>query len=96
MLVLSVSAQALVERFVAEPGPLARGVAGVGALGAAVELFVYAERHPDSALGHAVHGPGHEIQRRVSTREPTADQMDVGAAALHEVLRVEREAADTV
>ena len=32
----------------------------------------------------------------VSTREPTAEQLEVGVAALQEVLRVERQAADTV
>ena len=53
------------------PGPLTRGLAAVAGVGAAVELFAFAERHPDSPLGHAVHGPGYEIQRLVSTREPS-------------------------
>jgi uncharacterized protein YqhQ len=61
-----------------------------------VELFVYAERNPDSPLGRAVHGPGHEIQRLLSTREPTPEQLEVGRVALQEVLRAEAEAADTV
>ena len=96
MLLLSIGGQLLVERLLEEPGPLIRAATATAALGAAVELFVFAERHPDSALGRAVHGPGHEIQRLLSTREPTAAQMEVGAAALQEVLRVERQAADTV
>ena len=61
-----------------------------------MELFVFAERNPDSAVGRAIHGPGYEIQRLVSTREPTAEQLEVGVAALQEVLRVEQEAADSV
>jgi uncharacterized protein YqhQ len=96
MLVLSVSAQVLTERLLDDPGPLTRAAVGAGSVGAAVELFAYAERNPDSPLGRAVHGPGHELQRLFSTREPTAEQMEVGAAALQEVLRAEGEPADTV
>jgi uncharacterized protein YqhQ len=96
MLLLSVAGQVLVERLVDEPGPVARGLAGLAGVGAAVELFVFAERNPDSAVGRAVHGPGHEIQRLVSTREPTPEQLEVGKVALQEVLRAEANAADTV
>ena len=96
LVVLSVAGQVLVERLLEDPGPAARGAMAAAGVGAAVELFVYAERHPGSALGRAIHGPGHEIQRLFSTREPTAHQMEVGAAALHEVLRAEGIAADTV
>jgi uncharacterized protein YqhQ len=96
MLALSVGGQVAVERFVARPGPVARGIAGLAAVGGAVELFSYAERHPESRLGRAIHGPGYEIQRAFSTREPTADQLEVGVAALNEILRLEHEAADTV
>ena len=42
----------------------------------------HAERNPDSSVGRAVHRIGHEIQRLVSTREPTAEQVEVGVAAL--------------
>jgi uncharacterized protein YqhQ len=96
MLVLSVAGQALVERLLSEPGPVARGAVALAGAGAAVELFVYAERHPEAAVSRAVHGTGHEIQRRVSTREPTTEQLDVGIAALDELLRAEGQAADTV
>ena len=96
MLALSVGGQLAVERLVERPGPVSRGIAAVAAVGAAVELFAYAERHPDSGLGRAIHGPGYEIQRAFSTREPTADQLEVGVAALNEILRLEHEAADTV
>ena len=33
--------------------------------------------------------PGFEIQRAVGTREPTEEQLEVGRAALAEILRVE-------
>jgi uncharacterized protein YqhQ len=96
MVVLSIAGQLLVERLPRQPGPVARALAAIGGVGAAVELFVYAERNPDSVIGRAVHVPGHEIQRLVSTREPTPEQLEVGVAALNEVLRAEQQAADTV
>jgi uncharacterized protein YqhQ len=92
MLALSIGGQLLVERLVRSPGPLLRGATAVAGVGAAVELFVYAERNPESAVGRAVHGPGHEIQRLISTREPTPEQLEVGVAALDEVLRAEERA----
>lgn len=96
MLALSITGQVLVERLIEKPGPVARTLAAVASTGIAVELFAYAERRPESLLGRAVRGPGYEIQRLVSTREPTREQMDVGLAALQEVLRAEGVAADTV
>jgi uncharacterized protein YqhQ len=96
MLACSIAGQVLTERLVREPGPLARGIAALAGVGGAVELFVFAERNPDSPLGRAVHGPGYEIQRRISTREPTPEQLEVGVAALNEILRLERPAADSV
>jgi uncharacterized protein YqhQ len=92
MLALSVAGQVLVETLIDDPGPLARGAASLVSVGTAVELFLYAERNPDSPIGRAVHGPGYEIQRRFSTREPTPEQLDVGRAALDAVLRVEAQA----
>jgi uncharacterized protein YqhQ len=96
MLAFSIAGQVLTERLVEDPGPVAHALAALAGVGGAVELFVFAERNPDSPLGRAVHVPGFEIQRRFSTREPTDEQLEVGIAALHEVLRVEGIAADTV
>ncbi|HSI81584.1 MAG TPA: DUF1385 domain-containing protein [Solirubrobacterales bacterium] len=94
MMATSIAGQVLVELLLDEPGPIARGAATIAGVGSAVELFLYAERNPESAAARAVHGPGHEIQRLLSTREPTVEQLEVGRAALAEVLRVEAEAAD--
>jgi uncharacterized protein YqhQ len=96
MLALSIAAQVLVERLPRPPGPLVRAAAATAAAGAAVELFAFAERNPESVVGRAVHGPGYEIQRLVSTREPTAEQLEVGRAALDEVLRAEGRASGNV
>ena len=95
MLAFSITTQVAVEKLVDEPTALHRALGALAGTGAAVELFAYAERHPDSAAARLVHGPGHEIQRLVSTREPTAAQMEVGLAALDEVLRAEGVPADT-
>ncbi len=38
----------------------------------------------------AFHAPGREIQRLLATKEPSAEQLEVGIAALAEILRVEQ------
>ena len=70
-------------------GPAAEAAVGLGSAAVAVEVFAWTERHPDNRLTRALRRPGHEIQRVVGTREPTADQLEVGRAALVEILRVE-------
>src|SRR5436190_7814759 len=70
-------------------GPAAEAIVGLGSIAFAVEVFAWSERHSDSALARLLRRPGHEIQRVVGTREPTRDQLEVGQAALDEILRVE-------
>ena len=70
-------------------GPVADAAVGLGSAAVAVEMFAWGERHPDSALTRMMRRPGFEIQRVVGTREPTAEQLEVGKAALAEILRVE-------
>jgi uncharacterized protein YqhQ len=70
-------------------GPVADAAVGLGSTALAVEMFAWGERHPDSALTRMMRRPGFEIQRVVGTREPTAEQLEVGKAALAEILRVE-------
>jgi uncharacterized protein YqhQ len=59
----------------------------------AVEIFGWSERHAGSALARAFKRPGHELQRAVGTREPDAEQLEVGRLAMEEILRVEGVAA---
>ena len=89
LLAFSVAGQLVLQSLLERPGPAAKAVTGLGGVSAAVETFAYADRRPDSALGRAVHRPGHEIQRLISTREPTSEQLEVGAAALAAILREE-------
>ena len=70
-------------------GPLVEATVALGSAAVAVEVFAWSERHAGSALARALRRPGHEIQRAVGTREPTAEQLEVGRAALEEILRVE-------
>ena len=42
-----------------------------------------------SAAARALRRPGHELQRVLGTREPSEAQLEVGRAALAEILRVE-------
>jgi uncharacterized protein YqhQ len=74
-------------------GPAAEAAVGLGSAAVAVEVFAWSERHPDSALTRLMRVPGHEIQRAIGTREPTPEQLEVGHAALDEILRAERAAA---
>jgi uncharacterized protein YqhQ len=70
-------------------GPAADAAVGLGSAAVAIEVFAWGERNPDSRLTRLLRLPGHEIQRAVGTREPTAEQLEVGRAALEEILRVE-------
>ena len=70
-------------------GPAAEAAVGLGSAAVAVEMFAWGERHPDAALTRLMRRPGFEIQRAVGTREPTDEQLEVGRAALAEILRVE-------
>jgi uncharacterized protein YqhQ len=89
LLVLSIAGQLTVERLFENPGRAARLGAGIGAVSIAVELFAWCERNPDSAITRIVRRPGTEIQRLLATREPTAEQLEVGSAALDAILRAE-------
>jgi len=68
---------------------LARLAAGVGALAASVEVFGWMVRHAGHPLASALARPGHELQQRFVTAEPTPDQLEVAEAALAECLRLE-------
>ena len=82
----------VLERLVEKPGPAVR--AGVGLAGAslAVEMFAWSDRHHGDPLAEAFHTPGREIQRLIATKEPTPEQLEVGVAALAEILRAENAA----
>src|SRR5215471_4749813 len=61
--------------------------------GLAYELIRFAGKHTDNSILMTLLAPGLWLQR-LTTREPTLDQIDCSIRALQEVLRVERTDAD--
>ena len=70
----------------------ARAVAQVGAIAAATELFGWMTRNPSHPLAQALAKPGHELQHRLSTAEPSPEQLEVAEAALAACLALEHDA----
>jgi uncharacterized protein YqhQ len=48
-------------------------------------------RHPENLASQALSKPGHELQHRLSTAEPTEQQLEVAEAALAACLALEHE-----
>jgi uncharacterized protein YqhQ len=92
MMLLSAGGTVLLERLVDRPGPVARAAVGLGGASIAVEMFAWSDRHHGDPLAEAFHTPGREIQRLIATKEPTPEQLQVGVAALAEILRAENAA----
>ncbi len=90
LLAANMAGTLLLRSVVARPTPLHQGAVQLASLGAAVEVFAWSERHGDTATARALRRPGHELQRVLGTREPTEAQLEVGRAALAEILRVEQ------
>ncbi len=70
--------------------PAAKIAGQVGALAASVEVFGWMTRNAEHPLARALAKPGHELQHRLGTREPSGDQLEVADAALHACLELER------
>ena len=70
----------------------ARLTAQLGALAASTEIFGWMTRNPDHRLSRALARPGHELQHRLATAEPTPQQLEVAEAALAACLELERHA----
>jgi uncharacterized protein YqhQ len=89
MMLLSAGGTLLLEQIAESPSAAARAGVGLGGASLAVEMFAWSDRHHGEPLAEAFHTPGREIQRRVATKEPTPEQLEVGIAALEEILRAE-------
>ena len=74
-------------------GP-ARLTAQVGALAVSTELFGWMTRNPDNPFSRAMAWPGHELQHRLATAEPSEEQLEVAEAALAACLELEHAAAE--
>ncbi|MDQ2911432.1 MAG: DUF1385 domain-containing protein, partial [Actinomycetota bacterium] len=73
----------------------ARLTAQLGALAASTEIFGWMARNPEHRLSRALARPGHELQHRLATAEPTPEQLEVAQAALEACLELERKADGT-
>src|SRR3954469_4004819 len=91
MLAANVAGTLLLKRAMEHPTPLAGGAVALAGTAAAVEVFAWSERHADSPVSKALKRPGYELQRALGTREPDERQLEVGRAALAEILRVEED-----
>jgi uncharacterized protein YqhQ len=89
MMISTVAGNALARTFLRSRGPLVNVVVTLGSAALAVEVLAWSERHKETALARALKVPGNEMQRLFATREPSTEQLDVGRAALAEILRAE-------
>jgi uncharacterized protein YqhQ len=72
----------------------ARVAASLGAIAASTELFGWMARHPDTRLARALSRPGHELQHRLATAEPSPAQLEVAEAALRACIELEEADGD--
>lgn len=72
----------------------ARALVSLGAVAASTEIFSWMVRNPEHPLAKALAKPGHELQHRLATAEPTAEQLAVAEAALAACLELEHGHSD--
>jgi uncharacterized protein YqhQ len=92
-----VAATAVANLLAAQLPERARKLGRVGgslvAMGVAVEVFSWADRHRGSRVATALSRPGFAFQRAVATEEPSPEQLEVAERALDELLKAEAAAA---
>ena len=94
MLLTSAAGNLLADQAPRNLRPAAKLAATIGSLAASVEIFNWMTRHAEHPLSRALAKPGHELQHRLGTREPSTDQLEVADAALHACLQLENAALE--
>jgi uncharacterized protein YqhQ len=89
MLAANIAGTVLLRKALERPNALAGGAVALASTAAAVEVFAWSERHAGTPVARALKRPGFELQRAFGTREPDERQLEVGRAALAEILKVE-------
>ena len=89
LIIASAAGNVLAARAPAHLRGTARTVSSIGAVGAAVEVFAWMTRHPGHPVAKALAFPGHELQHRIATAEPSPEQLEVAEAALAACLELE-------
>lgn len=69
--------------------PVASALAGAAGLGVALEVLRWTTTHGDSLLARVLLLPGRVVQKSLTTREPSDDQLEVARRALEELLQLE-------
>lgn len=85
----TLAANLLVARLPSEWRRVARAAGTLLAVGGALELHGWAARNPGRLLARLVSRPGLELQRRLSTAEPSEAQVEVANAARDACLALE-------
>ena len=91
MLLTTAAANLVAERAPLHLRTAAKAVGAVGAIAASTEIFGWMTRNPAHPLSRALAKPGHELQHRLGTREPSAAQLEVAEAALRACLELEHD-----
>jgi uncharacterized protein YqhQ len=89
MIISTVAGNLIVRTVLGLRGPVAGTAVTLAGVAVSVEMFAWSERNSETALAQAFRKPGYEMQRLFATKEPTAEQLEVGRAALTEILRRE-------
>jgi uncharacterized protein YqhQ len=89
LLAATAAGNVLVSRAPAHLRGAARAASSLAAVGAAVEVFGWMTRNPGHPLAKALAKPGHELQHRLATAEPSPEQLEVANAALAACLELE-------
>lgn len=93
MVASSLAANVVASKAPAGTRSIARLVGTAGAIGGSVEVFSWVARNPSHPVARVLARPGFELQRHLSTAEPSAEQLEVANAARDACLALERPAA---
>lgn len=91
MLITTAAGNLAAERVPLRFRPAAKLAGAVGAVAASVEIFGWMTRHPSHPLARALAKPGHELQHKLGTRDPSPEQLEVADAALRACLELEHD-----
>jgi uncharacterized protein YqhQ len=89
MVASSLAANVVASKAPAGTRNLARIVGTAGAIGGSVEVFSWVARNPTHPLARVLARPGFELQRHLSTADPTPEQLEVADAARDACLALE-------
>jgi uncharacterized protein YqhQ len=91
MVASSLAANVVAAKAPAGTRSFVRLVGTAGAIGGSVEVFSWVARNPTHPLARVLARPGFELQRRLSTAEPSAEQLEVANAARDACLALEHD-----